>query len=68
MHHDGCKTWPYQWISVVLGHPTADKEEEAPLEGEEANTGSITINLPTASRTMPQRRETRQTPAFNVGK
>ena len=67
-HHDGCKTQPYQWISAVLGHPTMDEEEEAPLEGEGANTRSITINPLTASRIMPQQQGTRQTPAFNVGK
>jgi len=37
-------------------------------EEEEANTDSITTNPPTASRIMPQPRETRQMPVFNVDK
>ncbi len=67
-HHDGCKTQPYQWTLAVQGHPTVDEEEEALSEEEEANMDNTTINLPIASRTMLQPRETLQTLASNVDK
>ncbi len=68
MHHVECKTRPCQWTLAIQEHLTADEEEEAPSEEEEANTDNTTINLPTASKIMPQPRETHQTPVSNVDK
>jgi len=54
MHHNGCKTWPSQWTSAILGPSTVEGEEEETLEEEGAN---ITTNLLTASKAMPQIQE-----------
>src|SRR6266478_3767454 len=51
MHHNGCKIWPFQWISAALGPSIAEGEDKETLGEEEAST--IT-NLPPASKAMPQ--------------
>jgi len=53
MHHDGCKTWPYQWILAVQEPPTMDKEDKETLEEEGVNMANTTINPPTTFKTMP---------------
>ena len=68
MHHDGCKTQPYQWTLAVRGHPTMDEEEEVLSEEEETNMDNTTINPPIVSRIMPRLRETHQMRVSNVDK
>ncbi len=45
-----------------------DEEGEVPLEGEEANTASITTSQPIVSKITPQLRGIHRTPAFNAGR